>query len=162
MRLNCEYVMVPRILYNDKLSFCEANLLGLIISLTLKNNYCYASNEYLANYLNKSKRTITESLSKLKKLKYIYIKYINGGRRIYLNSDMIPLKDESIVAESCDKEVAENYYHNIKSNNKINNKRIIEPVPKWMTDENLCQKQEATPEEHKEMEELINEICEGE
>ena len=85
--------MTPRILFNDRnLSKTDCNVIGLIISLTLKIDYCYASNEYLANYINVSERTISDSLSILKKLKYIKIKYINSKRRIYLNTEKVPTK----------------------------------------------------------------------
>jgi len=78
--------MTPRILFNDRnLSKTDCSVLGLINSLTLKNGYCYASNEYLTNYVKVSKRTISDSLSKIKRLKYIIVKYKNNNRRIYLN-----------------------------------------------------------------------------
>ena len=51
--------MIPRILFNDSsLSETDRMVMGLIISLTLKNTYCYASNEYLEKYINKSLITI--------------------------------------------------------------------------------------------------------
>lgn len=66
--LDCEFIMTPRILFNDRnLSKTDCSVLGLIISLTLKNGYCYASNEYLADYVKVSKRTISDSLSKIKR-----------------------------------------------------------------------------------------------
>ena len=44
--------MKPRILFNDKnLTRTDTDLLSLIISLTLKNDYCFATNKYLANYI---------------------------------------------------------------------------------------------------------------
>lgn len=85
--------MIPRILFNDSsLSETDRMVMELIISLTLKNTYCYANNEYLEKYINKSQRIINYSLSKLKKLKYIKVKFENGKRRIYLNTDKIPTK----------------------------------------------------------------------
>ena len=61
--------MKPRILFNDKnLTRTDTDLLSLIISLTLKNDYCFATNKYLANYINTSERTISYSLSKFKEL----------------------------------------------------------------------------------------------
>ena len=77
MKLDCEFIMTPRILFSNKnLTRTDIDLLSLIISLTLNSNYCYASNKYLADYINTSKRTITDSLSKLKKAEYIIIKYV--------------------------------------------------------------------------------------
>ena len=52
IRLDCEFIMNPRILFNDKnLKRTENDLLSLIISLALKNDYCYANNKYLADIL---------------------------------------------------------------------------------------------------------------
>ena len=99
--LDCEFIMTPRILFNDRnLSKTDCSVLGLIISLTLKNGYCYASNEYLANYVKVSKRTISDSLSKIKRLKYIIVKYENNNRRIYLNNEKIPTKVANQVAKN--------------------------------------------------------------
>ena len=85
--------MTPRIVFNDKcLSNTDRVVLSLIVSLTLKKGYCYANNNYLASYINSSKRTIGNSLSKLKKLEYIKIKYIETKRRIYLNTEKNTIK----------------------------------------------------------------------
>ena len=112
--------MTPRILFNDRnLSKTDCSVLGLIISLTLKNGYCYASNEYLANYVKVSKRTISDSLSKIKRLKYIIVKYENNNRRIYLNTEKIPTKVANQVAKNCNDMVAETCDYNI--NNKYKN-----------------------------------------
>lgn len=71
---NSAFIIVPRIgLIDKEISKTTCLVLGLIVSLTFKNDYCYASNKYLADYLNVSKRTITDSLSLLKKLNYIII-----------------------------------------------------------------------------------------
>ena len=78
--------MIPRILFKDSsLSETDKMLMGLIISLTLKNTYCYASNEYLEKYINKSQRTINYSLSKLKKLEYILLFPFSNLTLIYSN-----------------------------------------------------------------------------
>ena len=78
--------MTPRILFNDKnLTRTDIDLLSLIISLALNNEYCYANNKYLADYIDTSIRTISDSLSKLRRLKYIIVKRVNNKRRIYLN-----------------------------------------------------------------------------
>ena len=112
LKLDCEYVMTPRILFNDKkLSRTENDVLSTIISLALKKDYCYASNDYLAKYINSSKRTITKSLSKLKELNYIFIKYIDNQGRIYLNLERIPTKVSSEVAENGYQEVEKSCYH---------------------------------------------------
>lgn len=161
--------MTPRILFNDKqLSRTDIDILSLIISLTLKNKYCYASNEYLANYINISERTVSDSLSKLKKLDYIIVKYVSHKRRIYLNTEKIPVKNVTKNAETCDYEVAEICDHNINSKykkeykNKYNtnisiNHRFKETVPYWLEHPEVCTSKKATEEEQKEMEELLKE-----
>ena len=99
--------MIPRILFNDSsVSETDRMVMGLIISLTLKNTYCYASNEYLEKYINKSQRTINYSLSKLKKLEYIKVKFENGKRRIYLNTDKIPTKSALESAKTSNEKYA--------------------------------------------------------
>lgn len=99
--------MTPRILFSDKnLTRTDIDLLSLIISLALKNDYCFASNKYLADYIETSIRTISDSLSKLKRLGYIKAKNVNGNRRIYLNSEKIPTKVASEVEENCSNTIA--------------------------------------------------------
>ena len=123
--------MTPRILFSDrKLSKTDIHVLGLITSLTLKIDYCYASNEYLANYINVSKRTISDSLSKLKKLKYIKIKFINSKRRIYLNTEKVPTKP---------------------------NKKE-DSIPYWMEPPEVCTNEETTSEEIEELNRLLEEF----
>ena len=57
--------MIPRILFKDSsLSETDKMLMGLIISLTLKNTYCYANNEYLEKYINAIEKEIEIIFSK--------------------------------------------------------------------------------------------------
>lgn len=149
--------MIPRILFNDSsLSEIDRMVMGLIISLTLKNTYCYASNEYLEKYINKSQRTINYSLSKLKKLEYIKVKFESGKRRIYLNTDMIPTTNALESAKTSNKKYASSCTHNI--NNKYNNYK--ENVPDWMEHPEVCKSSLASPEEIEEMEKLLSEFKE--
>lgn len=149
--------MIPRILFNDSsLSETDRMVMGLIISLTLKNTYCYASNEYLEKYINKSQRTINYSLSKLKKLEYIKVKIENGKRRIYLNTDKIPTKNALKSAKTSNEKYASSCTHNIK--NKYNNYK--ENVPYWMEHPEVCKSSLASPEEIEEMEKLLSEFKE--
>lgn len=153
--------MIPRILFNDSsLSETDRMVMGLIISLTLKNTYCYASNEYLEKYINKSQRTINYSLSKLKKLEYIKVKFENGKRRIYLNTDKIPTKNALESAKTSNEKHASNCIHNInnKYKNKYNNYK--ENVPYWMEHPEVCKSSLASPEEIEEIEKLLSEFKE--
>lgn len=153
--------MILRILFNDSsLSETDRMVMGLIISLALKNTYCYASNEYLEKYINKSQRTINYSLSKLKKLEYIKVKFENGKRRIYLNIDKKPTKNALESAKTSNEKYASSCTHNInnKYKNKYNNYK--ENVPYWMEYPEVCKSSLASPEEIEEMEKLLSEFKE--
>ena len=171
IKLDCDFIITPRILFNDKnLSRTDIDILSLIISLTFKYGYCYACNDKLAKYVNTSIRTISDSLSKLRKLNYIIVKSEYKNRRIYINQEKIPMKSVNDVATKCDNiaencsgEVAESCYHNINNKYKNNynynyNYKKIAPVPKWLEDPSLCEAKLATPEEQAEMEELLKEF----
>lgn len=156
--------MLPRISFNDKsLSQTDRCVLGLIVSLTFKQKYCYARNKYLSDYIRVSERTITDSLSKLKELKYIFIKYEDRRRKTYLNTEKIPIKSSNNIANNCNSKVEENCDHNINSNNKnkykkYNNFKYEEPVPYWMSHPEVCKSEPASLEEQAEMEELLKEF----
>ena len=110
--------MIPRILFNDKnLGDSDKNVLGLIISLTLKNGYCFAHNDYLVKYLNLSKRSINYSLANLKKLNYIQVEYEKSRRKIYINKYMI-LKSSSNIANDCNLKSATDCTYKINNKNK--------------------------------------------
>lgn len=156
--------MSPRILFNDKnLTRTDNDLLSLIISLALKYDYCFASNNYLANYINTSTRTISDSLSKLKQLKYIIVRNDDGRRKIYLNNEKIPTKNANDNAEIRNNEIATDCDHNIKYKNKkgynkykrFNDEGII---PYWMEHPEVCKKVPMTKEEEQELKDLINEF----
>lgn len=113
------------------------------------------------NYLNTCERTITYSLSKLSKLNYITIKYEHNKRKIFLNKYNRSQKVASQVAKNCDLKVAENCDHNINNNNyknKYNKFKKEELVPYWMKHPEVCVSKQASDEEIKELEELINNI----
>ena len=97
-------------------------------------------------------------MSKLKKLGYVIVKYENNNRRIYLNTEKIPTKVATEVANNRSQRVAESCYHNI--NNKYKNKYIKnkEIVPYWLEHTEVCKSDLATPEEIAEMDELLKEF----
>lgn len=154
--------MKPRILFNDKnLTRTDADLLSLIISLTLKKDYCFATNKYLADYINTSERTISYSLSKFKELKYVFVKKVNGQRRIYLNKEKIPTKVADDSVSDCSSESAIDCNHNINNNykNKYNNKFKKEGnVPYWMEHPKVCKSTPANPEEIAVMKDMLKEF----
>lgn len=147
--------MTPRILFRDKnLSRTDNDVLSLIISLALNKGYCYATNDYLREYINSSDRTINYSLSKLKKLDYIIVKHENSKRRIYLNMEKIPTKVADEGAENCSNDSASSCTHNINNNKYKKNKRN-EIIPEWMKHPEMCVSIPLSEEEQKEMDELM-------
>lgn len=158
--------MKPRILFNDKnLTRTDTDLLSLIISLTLKNDYCFATNKYLANYINTSERTISYSLPKFKELKYIFVKIVNGNRRIYLNKEKIPTRIADESATDCSNDSAIDCDYNINSKNKIKYNKIKKfkregIVPEWMKNPDICKSKPMTEEEQKEFDIQVKELQE--
>lgn len=63
----------------DKRIKNELNLLLIISSLTAKEGYCYASNEYFAKIFNEHPVNISKKIKKLEKLGYIKIEYKRSG-----------------------------------------------------------------------------------
>ena len=93
------FIATPRIILRDSnCSQSDKLLLGLINSLSYSKEYCYASNGYFEKELGLGTKTISNSLSKLKKYNYINIEYVNGNRRIYLNPEIVK-KENSIIIE---------------------------------------------------------------
>lgn len=81
-----KYIIIPDfILEYEKLNPTAKLLMGVINSLSYKDNVCFASNEYFSKRLKVSKRTITATISMLKKQNLIKIEVINHLRTIYLN-----------------------------------------------------------------------------
>lgn len=153
--MTSKFIITPRILFRDKnLSRTDIDVLSLIISLALNKGYCYASNDYLKEYINSSERTINYSLSKLKKLGYIIVKYENSKRRIYLNIEKVPTKVVEEERENCSKKGASSCIHNINNKYKKNNKRN-EIIPYFMEHPEVCVSISLNEEEQKEINELM-------
>ena len=82
---NLKYIQVPMVVLTDvDLSSTTKLLMGLITTLSMKDGYCYASNRYLSNLLKVSKRTISSSITALRRKKYIEIGNEDSARKIYL------------------------------------------------------------------------------
>ena len=68
------FIQVPSHVYLDKkLSRTAQNLYGLILSLSYKDGYCYATNKALSDMLEVSQRTINYALNDLVKSELIHI-----------------------------------------------------------------------------------------
>lgn len=96
-------------------------------------------------------------MSKLKELNYIFVKYVDNQRRIYLNLEKIPTKVSSEVAENGYQGVEESFYHKRNNKKENYNKNYIRQgiVPYWMEHPEVCQEDPATEEEIAEMNELL-------
>ena len=92
-----KYALVPlKDLKDLDLNSTDKLVMGMIISLTMNRKECTASNKFLSQQIQVSKRTITKALSKLKSKKLIIIKYEHQQRKIISN---IVWKDNSIGME---------------------------------------------------------------
>lgn len=84
---NLKYVQVPMVVLTDvDISSTAKLLMGLITTLSMKDGYCYASNRYLSNLLKVSKRTISSSITILRRNNYLKIDNEDSARKIYLAS----------------------------------------------------------------------------
>ncbi len=81
------FIKVPiNVLEDKRLSPNTKLLYGILLSLNSNKEYSFATNKYLSNSLNISKRSITNMISDLKKIEYISIKYSDGKRYIMIKS----------------------------------------------------------------------------
>lgn len=77
------FIKVPmHIIENHLLTPNTKLLYGILLSLNNNKEYSYATNKYLANCLNISKRSISNMISDLNKLGYIKMIYIEQKRYI--------------------------------------------------------------------------------
>lgn len=81
-------VLDDSIVKSNSLSSTDKLVYGVIKALTNKNGYCYANNDYISKRVNLSKRTITKSISNLRKANYIRVETINYQRNIYLTNNL--------------------------------------------------------------------------
>ena len=99
-------------------------------------------------------------MSKLKELNYIFIKYVDNRRRIYLNLVKLKTIVSSEVAGNGYEEVEESFYHKRNNIKKIYNKGFIKQgiIPYWMEHPEAIKDDPATEEEIAEMNELLKEF----
>ncbi len=81
-------ILDDSIVKSNSINSTDKLVYGVIKSLANNKGYCYANNDYISKKLNLSKRTITKSISNLKKVNYIRVETINYQRNIYLTSDV--------------------------------------------------------------------------
>lgn len=85
------YAVIPAtVRYDKKLKPSEKLMYGEITSLTNTKGYCFASNRYFANLYNVTTHTVSQWITHLEKLGYIYKELIRDAskeikeRRIYI------------------------------------------------------------------------------
>ena len=81
-------VIDDSIVKSNSINSTDKLVYGVIKALTNNLGYCYASNDYISKKINLSKRTISKSISNLRKANYIRVETINYQRNIYLTSDV--------------------------------------------------------------------------
>ncbi len=79
-------VIESSIVKSNSINSTDKLVYGIIKALTNNLGYCYASNDYISKKINLSKRTISKSISNLKKANYIRVETINYQRSIYLTN----------------------------------------------------------------------------
>jgi len=90
-------IWIPKEIWLDtKLSYFEKLLWAEIDSLD-GENHCYASNEYFAKFFNAKEKTISEAISRLKKLGYVYLIGFDGRTR-YLSTKTTQEKFEEAAS----------------------------------------------------------------
>lgn len=83
-------IMPATVRYDKKLKPAEKIIYSEITALTNKSGYCFATNKYFSNLYEVTTHTISQWISHLAKLGYIYLEFIRGPnndikeRRIYI------------------------------------------------------------------------------
>ena len=80
-------VLDDSIVKSSSINSTDKLVYGVIKALSNNLGYCYASNDYISKKVNLSKRTITKSISNLRKANYIRVETINYQRNIYLTNN---------------------------------------------------------------------------
>ena len=137
------YAIIPGNVRYDKRLCANAKLLyGEITSLTHKEGYCFAGNEYFSNLYEVSDKSISRWIKQLEEAGYIKRDFVYkvgskeiAQRKIFL-SEAIGQKCPDVgtkMSKRGDKNVADN---NKLNNNKLNNKDIVpQAVPEIKKEE---------------------------
>lgn len=117
LKLNSNLVERPNLSPRAKL------LYGYIVSLSQQNGYCFATNAFFMKKLSVCERTVTRTITELKKFNLISCKWgqsKNGrlGRLIFLISNSPNLS--TTPSQNCLPNTDKPVYHNNKRNMKSN------------------------------------------
>lgn len=120
------YAIIPStILFNANLKANEKLLYAVITVLSNKEGYCFASNTYLGNLFNAKPHTISDWVSHLNRLGFVYVDIIKNEkneviqRRIYPNDTPYAINKEYPYAINKTESMLQKQQDNIINNNKI-------------------------------------------
>ena len=106
----------------------EINVLEKVLLIeidSLDNDFgCIASNEYFANFLGISETRVSQMISNLKKLDYVYEESFDGRRRVLKSAIKIIVKQNKDNYNSDLKKTKVSFKENYKHNNTPNNQSI--------------------------------------
>lgn len=124
------YSIIPsKILYNKELKANEKLLYAMITSLSCKEGFCFATNNYFAEELDVHPKTVSSWISDLRDKNFIKVELVRKDnkqiiqRKIYINDVPYPLNNGYMYGSKNGQAIHQNMEdNNIKYNNKINNK----------------------------------------
>ena len=119
-------VWIPKEIWlNEELTMLEKCILTEIDSLDNGENGCIAGNEYLAKFCQCSETKVSNAVSKLIKLGYIYIKSFDGRIRVLQSRLTKSVRQDN---KNCNADLQKVYAINIDNNkdNKINYNNIVD------------------------------------
>lgn len=118
------YAIIPAtVRYDSRLKPAEKLIYGEITSLTNKMGYCFAKNKYFADLYNVTNHTVSQWISHLEKLGYVYIELIRTDKK-EIQERRIYIRDSPYVQKNTYPYVYKStypMYKNVQDNN-INNK----------------------------------------
>ena len=83
--------------FNQELNNTDKHLFWIIDSFNCASNKCFASNKYLSAYIEVSETSISNSISKLVKMKYIKRKKTQSGKILEINPEYITIYRNILV-----------------------------------------------------------------
>lgn len=119
-------VWIPKEIWlNEELTMLEKCILTEIDSLDNGENGCIAGNEYLAKFCQCSETKVSNAVSKLIKLGYIFIKSFDGRIRVLQSRLTKSVRQDN---KNCNADLQKVYAINIDNNkdNKINYNNIVD------------------------------------
>ena len=117
IKRNFKGVWIPRVVYLDeRLTWTEKILVVEVDSLD-GDKGCFASNEYLGVFLGVNKTTVSTSISKLKKLGFIYEDGKMGRFRKLKSNLKYLIDNERVSKPKTEPSVSENQNHSNIDNN---------------------------------------------